>query len=600
MSSSGQQPQPLPPKVVPSPMPATASSPGGSRRGSSNGPTISIENVELLEADRQQDEKRGRRGSRQQEAAAAAAAAAIQGEGGGDAAPPPAGMYGTAYGAFSSTNPADASMMNAASRHQQQQPQPSPYYGAPPHPQGTTAQDPSVPSSYFYPNYVPAPAPGQQQPPHGLAPRQEPHYGMTYQGGFQTAGSGFYSPPSQPPTAGYGGTSFYPPGVVPAPGAAGAAGGGVNEYSNMLASGNNSMSSFEGNYGSLSSIGGDSYQASSSQTGGYPRLSPPGSHVDMTGTTASNRGLGALTIDDIEKSFNAVVSQQYPDPSLASSSQPPPPKQSPENLNSRPPSSAKDEKQRIGKSPTHRRSGSNASTGSTKHRRSGSTGNLPPAGPPSRSPAPSSGNRKKPDTARRRSLSGTFVSSNNSTGSHHRRPSFSRNQSATDLQSVGGQSVTSHHSVVSDISKSALFQGVTEEGHVQLHFPYEAVRLINNKNMEFGRLYMQEIPAAQYELYHLAAEELTNWEHRMDQDNRFNKASNEGKELIPPTFYAIRIDDDLYRRVLDEIADSHQMPCGLFFCGHHEDVSNPSIRIAMTTVALLFIAMGIVAFVVQS
>lgn len=105
---------------------------------------------------------------------------------------------------------------------------------------------------------------------------------------------------------------------------------------------------------------------------------------------------------------------------------------------------------------------------------------------------------------------------------------------------------------------------------------------------------MQDIPAAQYEAYHLAAEELTTWEHRLDHENRFKK------ELIPPTFYALRIDDDLYRRVLDEISSAHRMPCGLFFCGHHEDVSSPSIAIAIIVIALLLAAMGYAAFVVQS
>ncbi|KAL7575749.1 hypothetical protein ACA910_003080 [Epithemia clementina (nom. ined.)] len=589
---SGQRSQPpTGPETPPPPPPLqVAASPESSRRN--NGPTISIENVELLEADRQHDEKRSRRGSRQQEAAAAAAAAAaIQDDGRNDAAPAPV-YSGSVYGAYGQLDP-----NNALVGGRQQ----GSYYGAPPQ-HSQPSQDPSVPSSYFYPNYVPAPSSGQQHP-HALSHRQEPHYGITYQGGYQTAGSGFYSPPSKQQAAGYGGTLFFPQQQLP-PGA-----GGATEYSSMLGSGGNKLSSFDANYGSLGGVGpGENYQPVPQQP--YPRMLASPSH-DVTGV--GGRGVvGALTIDDIEKSFNAVVSQQYPDPSMAPSQ----PKILLDNFGSRPPSfaSAKDDKPRHGKAPAHRRSNSNISAGSGKHhhRRSGSTGNLPPVGP-SRSPAANSIHRKKPDSVRRRSLSGTFISSNSSTGggSHHRRPSFSRNHSSTDLQSVGGQSVTSHHSVVSDISKSALFQGVTEEGHVQLRFPYEAVRLISNKNMDSGRLYMQEIPAAQYESYHLAAEELTAWEHRLDHENRFkgldctctctNCNGCTGKrELIPPTFYALRIDEDLYRHVLDEIAAAHQTPCGLFFCGHHEDVSSPSISIAIGIIVLLFAGMGYVAFVVQS
>lgn len=510
------------------PKPSSSETASGSRR--SNGPTISIENVELLEADRQQDKKRSSRGSRQEEAAQAAklGTSAFQPNG-----VPPAG----AYGAFPSLETGGA---------------PAPPYGSiqPPGPQGQQ-QQPPLPADqannyYYHSGFPPAPGAPPQGPP--------PHYGMPYQN--------FYANPAPQ----QGNPYPFPAGQQAAP---------ANEFTNIMSAPPPSTASFEtgavvgGGYGSIGA--------------------PPANLMDLSGS--SNRGQGALTIDDIERTFNAVVNQHYeasdrksgegnaararaPSPTAGSS-------QSPAHSGSR--------------KTAHRRSGSESSAGRRQHRRSASGGNLPPVGPRSdRSPAPSGANRKRPDAPRTRSYSGTLLPGQG--GVPQIRRSFSRGNSASDLQSVGAESVASRHSIVSDISKSALFQGVTDEGHVQLHFPYEAVRLVNHKDLEAGKLYMQEIPAASYEAYHVAAEEATAWEHRLDNDNR---CSNKN-QLLPPTYYAIRVDDDLYRRVVDEIAESHQMPCGLFFCGHHEDVSHPSVLIAAVAVAILFAGMAYVAFVAQA
>uniref|UniRef100_A0A7S2YAB4 Uncharacterized protein n=1 Tax=Entomoneis paludosa TaxID=265537 RepID=A0A7S2YAB4_9STRA len=498
-----------------------SSSPSGSSRRS-NGPTISIENVELLEADRQQDKKRSSRGSRQEEAAAAAAAAAAQPQ-------VPASTGGSAFqpstGGAPSAGAVPYGSAPGAAFTGYAQPEGGPGYGTQQPPQDQAG-------NFFYPGYAPPPGAPQQQA-----------YGMP---GYQN----FY--PSQQGAPGYGSNPYA---FQPQPGA----GPPANEYTNMMGGTGDSFGA-GGGYGSLNSIGGG--------------MAPPANHTDLTGS--SNRGQGALTIDDIEKTFNAVVNQHYPEPASDKAARPPAPSPTLGITGG--------DKTNRSKTPSHRRSGSESS-GRKQHRRSASGGNLPPAGPRSdRSPSLGS-NRKRPDGSRTRSLSGTFFP-----GVPLRR-SLSRGNSVSDLQSVGAQSVASHQSVVSDISKSALFQGVTNEGHVQLRFPYEACRLVANKDMEKGILYMQEIPPAEYEAYHLAAEEANAWEHRLDNDTR---------KLLPQTFYAIRVEDDLYRRVLDEIADSHQMPCGLFFCGHHEDVSHPSVMIATVAVMILFAGMAYIAFVVHA
>ena len=49
------------------------------------------------------------------------------------------------------------------------------------------------------------------------------------------------------------------------------------------------------------------------------------------------------------------------------------------------------------------------------------------------------------------------------------------------------------------------------------------------------------------------------------------------------------VDSTLYRRMLDEIIHSRSMPCGTYFCGHHEDVRHPDIKIAMIAVSVVFV-----------
>jgi hypothetical protein len=51
------------------------------------------------------------------------------------------------------------------------------------------------------------------------------------------------------------------------------------------------------------------------------------------------------------------------------------------------------------------------------------------------------------------------------------------------------------------------------------------------------------------------------------------------------------VDSTLYRRMMDEVIESKTMPCGLFFCGHHEDVRYPDIKIAVAIVAMAFVVL---------
>ena len=60
---------------------------------------------------------------------------------------------------------------------------------------------------------------------------------------------------------------------------------------------------------------------------------------------------------------------------------------------------------------------------------------------------------------------------------------------------------------------------------------------------------------------------------------------------LPPTHYVMAVKSDIFRRMFDEVSASKSMPCGLFFCGHHEDVRHPSVGIAIVIVSILFMAL---------
>ena len=79
-----------------------------------------------------------------------------------------------------------------------------------------------------------------------------------------------------------------------------------------------------------------------------------------------------------------------------------------------------------------------------------------------------------------------------------------------------------------------------------------------------------------------------------------NSSSDKRPNPLPPANYAMAVDDDVYRRMFSEVSGARTMPCGLFFCGHHEDVAYPSIWIATTLVAALFATLSYLAFYTDS
>lgn len=172
--------------------------------------------------------------------------------------------------------------------------------------------------------------------------------------------------------------------------------------------------------------------------------------------------------------------------------------------------------------------------------------------------------------------------------------------------SVAGESVAtdaSMFSVVSDIRKSRFFAGYHESGHAKLSFPISQVHLVMDKSLVSGRFYQVPVDTEIYEDYHLSAEDLSlgfEGTHACGCPCSHCAGCRGKHELLPPSYYAIAVEDDLYRRVLDEICESRSMPCGLFFCGHHEDVSRPSILLAVLPIVSLLGTMGYLAYAMQS
>ena len=170
-------------------------------------------------------------------------------------------------------------------------------------------------------------------------------------------------------------------------------------------------------------------------------------------------------------------------------------------------------------------------------------------------------------------------------------------------------------SVVSNIAKSAMFGGIDEGGRVQMHFPFEAIRLVMidpedpKTTYRQGNLYLEgnKTDFEDFEDYQRITDDINQglqpqWES-LDQANNIcgcqcnNCNGCLGKrQLLPEAQYMLAVKGDIYQRVLDEIGDAQSMPCGLFFCGHHEDVAHPSILIAVVVVSALFLSMALVAY----
>lgn len=189
------------------------------------------------------------------------------------------------------------------------------------------------------------------------------------------------------------------------------------------------------------------------------------------------------------------------------------------------------------------------------------------------------------------------------------------------------------HPVESETAaKSALVRGVTAEGMIQYQLPKDSFRLLVDNQLQEGAVYRRKLIDDEDDMYlefHTVEDTFGDNQHdrhcAVDVEDPFgnllvhngggNGAPCDGRackcqcerckrcldkqKRLPPDLYVMSVDSSIYRRMLDEIIESRAMPCGLFFCGHHEDVRYPDIRIAIVAVMMLFSFLFWVAFVVK-
>ncbi len=174
---------------------------------------------------------------------------------------------------------------------------------------------------------------------------------------------------------------------------------------------------------------------------------------------------------------------------------------------------------------------------------------------------------------------------NNAPASRHHR----RRSSNSVFSSVGSvMTDASMMTLVTDIEKSSLFAGYDEfTGQALFNLPISSVQISVEEHPN-GEFYQVRENDQTFESYHRQDDDFV--------DSRINHGKGP-RYALPPTRYVIHAPPDLYRRMVDEISSSASLPCGLFFCGHHEDVAKPSLMIAVLVLLIFFGWMGLVAYI---
>ncbi|KAL7539710.1 hypothetical protein ACHAXR_009521 [Thalassiosira sp. AJA248-18] len=165
------------------------------------------------------------------------------------------------------------------------------------------------------------------------------------------------------------------------------------------------------------------------------------------------------------------------------------------------------------------------------------------------------------------------------------------NAKKTQGRHVRAMSDASAISVTTDMAKSALFKGITDTGRIQLQLPKDSFRILMDSQLEAGMVYKRKLVDSEDEFFvefHTVDEDPV----AVDGDtcnctcDRCMRCHEKQKRL-PPDLYVMAVDSTIYRRMLDEVIASRSMPCGTFFCGHHEDVRHPDITIAALIVSVV-------------
>ncbi|KAL7447127.1 hypothetical protein ACHAXM_010564 [Skeletonema potamos] len=150
--------------------------------------------------------------------------------------------------------------------------------------------------------------------------------------------------------------------------------------------------------------------------------------------------------------------------------------------------------------------------------------------------------------------------------------------------------------VTTNMSKSSMLKEITNKGVVRMQLPKDQFRLLSDRDLEVGTVYKRLLVDNEddyYLDYHMTSVEDYPAAHNAECQcicDSCTRCHTRTKQL-PPTYYVMAVKSDIFRRMFDEVSASKSMPCGLFFCGHHEDVRFPSVTIAVVIVSILFVAL---------
>jgi hypothetical protein len=147
-----------------------------------------------------------------------------------------------------------------------------------------------------------------------------------------------------------------------------------------------------------------------------------------------------------------------------------------------------------------------------------------------------------------------------------------------------------------DVStNSTLYELNRHTGRVQIHLPKDDVRLVMDPNLEAGILCVVVTEdESKFQLYH------TNSTVGAAKGRPTHTSRPDESQKVPPLTYILTVDDDLYKRVLNELAERWSQPFGLYFCTHETDeTSRVSPWFAGMILSVILIAMFIIVLVIQ-
>mmetsp|Transcript_6545 Transcript_6545/g.14795 ORF Transcript_6545/g.14795 Transcript_6545/m.14795 type:complete len:520 (-) Transcript_6545:237-1796(-) len=195
-------------------------------------------------------------------------------------------------------------------------------------------------------------------------------------------------------------------------------------------------------------------------------------------------------------------------------------------------------------------------------------------------------------------MNGSINGSMNGTNAEPPRHRRTNSEISTSTFASGVSIDQSVEPVMTDMTKSALFKGVTNKGVVKLQLPKDNFRLLSDCDLESGCVYKRALVDNEddyFQDYHTTINDTVESAFHPTSECKCTctncQRCHSRRKQLPPSYYIMSVSSDIYRRMFDEVSESMNMPCGLFYCGHHEDVDYPNIGIAVVGVVIIFAVM---------